>query len=173
MTVLWMEDLFANILSQSILASWLILAVILVRICMKKAPKCLRYVLWALVAVRLLCPISIESPWSLVPEIEISKKDSTLDKYLDSIAVKEVENKDAFVQQELLEQKQIILESLLEEESNLSLIQIEQYKKAQEEAKNFFDVWPKTKPYMYARNAETTLPNGWVSVQHVALGIPM
>ncbi len=41
---------------------------------------------------------------------------------------------------ELLEQKQIILESLLEEESNLSLIQIEQYKKAQEEAKNFFDV---------------------------------
>ncbi len=106
MAVSFLENVFIGILNQSILGSWLILAVIIVRVCMKRTPKSLRYVLWALVAVRLLCPISIESAWSLVPEIEISTKVSTADKYLDSIAVKDVEDIDASVQQELLEQQQ-------------------------------------------------------------------
>ena len=62
-----MEALFLQILSMSMSASWLIIAVIIIRFLLKKAPKGFRYVLWALVAVRLLCPIFIESDFSLVP----------------------------------------------------------------------------------------------------------
>ena len=98
MIALWIKDLFANVMNQSISASWLILAVIFVRICMKKAPKSLRYVLWALVAVRLLCPFSIESAWSLVPEIESFSQEK--DEYVDSIVLQE----NASAQQESFEQ---------------------------------------------------------------------
>lgn len=62
-----MEALFLQILSMSISASWLIVAVILIRFLLKKAPKGFRYVLWAMVAVRLLCPVFIESDFSLIP----------------------------------------------------------------------------------------------------------
>ena len=64
-----MDGLFSNILNMSISASWLILAVILLRAILTKAPKGFRYILWALVAIRLLCPFTIESSFSLVPEV--------------------------------------------------------------------------------------------------------
>lgn len=79
MTGAFVESMFTGVLNQSISASWLIFAVILIRVCIKKIPKSLHYVLWALVAVRLLCPISIESPWSLVPVIEVSSQESEAD----------------------------------------------------------------------------------------------
>ncbi len=62
-----MEALFLQILEMSISASWLILAVLLIRFLLKKAPKGFRYVLWALVAIRLLCPVFVESEFSLIP----------------------------------------------------------------------------------------------------------
>lgn len=67
-----MEGLLFEVLNMSISASWLILAVILIRFLLEKAkaPKGIRYVLWALVAIRLLCPITIESGLSLVPSAE-------------------------------------------------------------------------------------------------------
>ena len=65
-----MDTLFLKILNMSISALWLILAVILLRLVLKKAPKWINVLLWALVAVRLLCPISFESPLSLVPNAE-------------------------------------------------------------------------------------------------------
>ena len=101
MTASWMEYVFTNILNQSISASWLILAVVTIRKCMKKTPKSLRYVLWALVAVRLLCPILIESSWSFVPEIEISTKEDTADGYFDSIVLEDNENLVKYVGQEV------------------------------------------------------------------------
>lgn len=61
---------FSNTLNVSITASWLILAVILLRFLLKKAPKWIRVALWGLVAVRLVLPISIESSYSLVPSTE-------------------------------------------------------------------------------------------------------
>ena len=91
MTGTFVESMFTGVLNQSILASWLILAVVLIRVCMKKTPKSLRYVLWALVAVRLLCPVSIESTWSLVPSIEVSVPLSDEDRYLDSVIVEGAE----------------------------------------------------------------------------------
>ena len=65
-----MEALFLHLLNMSLTASWLVLAVLLVRAIFKKAPKALLCLLWAIVAVRLLCPISLESVFSLVPSAE-------------------------------------------------------------------------------------------------------
>ena len=65
-----MDAIFLKIVNMSIAASWLILAVILLRVVLKKAPKWINVFLWALVAVRLLCPLFFESSLSLVPNAE-------------------------------------------------------------------------------------------------------
>ena len=65
-----MASLFLKLLNMSIAASWLILAVIVLRIALKRAPKWIHCILWALVGIRLLCPISIESALSLSPSSE-------------------------------------------------------------------------------------------------------
>ena len=63
-----MSAVFRALLNLSITASWLILAVLLARLLLKSAPKRLVCLLWALAAVRLCCPFSIESRLSLVPK---------------------------------------------------------------------------------------------------------
>ena len=65
-----MRVVFFRLVNMSITASWLVLAVILLRILLKKAPKSIHCILWALVAVRLLCPFSPESILSLIPSAE-------------------------------------------------------------------------------------------------------
>ena len=65
-----MEAVFLKLLNMSISAGFLILAVILVRVVLKRAPKWIRCVLWGLVAVRLICPFSLESALSLIPSAE-------------------------------------------------------------------------------------------------------
>lgn len=65
-----MNELFLTIVNRSISASWLILAVLLLRFALKKAPKWVNVLLWGIVAVRLLCPFSFESALSLVPSAE-------------------------------------------------------------------------------------------------------
>jgi beta-lactamase regulating signal transducer with metallopeptidase domain len=52
---------------MSLTASYAALAVMLVRLLIKKAPKIFSYVLWSIVLFRLVCPISFESPLSLIP----------------------------------------------------------------------------------------------------------
>lgn len=65
-----MDAVFLKILNMSITAGWLILAVLVLRLFLKKAPKWLSCVLWAIVAVRLVCPVSFESAFSLIPSAE-------------------------------------------------------------------------------------------------------
>lgn len=65
-----MSELFLKIVNMSISASWLIPAVLVLRLVLKKAPKWVRVLLWGIVAVRLICPFSIESAWSLIPSGE-------------------------------------------------------------------------------------------------------
>lgn len=65
-----MSAVFLKVLNLSITAGWLILAVLLVRLLLKRAPKWITCVLWALVAVRLVCPFSLESVLSLIPSRE-------------------------------------------------------------------------------------------------------
>ncbi|MCQ2479878.1 MAG: M56 family metallopeptidase, partial [Clostridia bacterium] len=65
-----MSDIFLNLLNISLTAGWLILAVILLRFLLKKAPKTVNFILWALVAIRLICPFSLQSALSLIPSAE-------------------------------------------------------------------------------------------------------
>ncbi|MDE5804290.1 MAG: M56 family metallopeptidase [Lachnospiraceae bacterium] len=65
-----MELLFLKLVNLSMIASWLVLAVLLIRLVFRKAPKWVRCFLWGLVALRLICPISIESVFSLIPSAE-------------------------------------------------------------------------------------------------------
>lgn len=66
-----MDTLFLKIFNMSIAASWLILAVLLLRILFYKAPKGWRCVLWAMVGIRLIVPLSLESNFSLIPSREV------------------------------------------------------------------------------------------------------
>ena len=65
-----MNELFLKIINMSISASWLILAVLILRLVLKKAPKWVNVLLWGIVAVRLICPLSFESALSLIPSSE-------------------------------------------------------------------------------------------------------
>ena len=65
-----MNELFLKIINMSITASWLVLAVIAVRLVSQKAPRWILCLFWGLVAVRLICPFSIESRLSLIPDAE-------------------------------------------------------------------------------------------------------
>ena len=63
-----MRAIFDTVLTMSIQATWIILAVIVARFLLRSAPKWLRCSLWTLVALRLLCPFSFESSFSLMPD---------------------------------------------------------------------------------------------------------
>lgn len=62
-----MDRLFLGILNMSITASYVILIVIAARLFLKKAPKVFSYALWSVVLFRLICPLSFESMFSLIP----------------------------------------------------------------------------------------------------------
>ena len=65
-----MDMAFIKVLNMSISGSWLVLAILLLRLLLKKSPKWIHVALWALVAVRLICPFSIESSASLMPSTQ-------------------------------------------------------------------------------------------------------
>jgi len=66
-----MSGLFLKVLNLSASASWMILAVLIFRTLLKKAPKWVSVLLWGMVAVRLICPFSIESAVSLIPSAQV------------------------------------------------------------------------------------------------------
>ena len=75
-----MENIFLKLLNMSIAAGWLILAVIVLRIVLKKAPKYIRCILWGLVGIRLIFPFSIESVLSLIPSKETLPQETLFSK---------------------------------------------------------------------------------------------
>lgn len=68
-----MNDMFLNVLNLSITASWIVLVVVLLRFALKKAPKWINCILWAVVGIRLAIPFSFESILSLIPSAKIVK----------------------------------------------------------------------------------------------------
>ena len=66
-----MSEIFLQIINMSISSSYIVLAVLLLRLILKKAPKWITVVLWSFVAVRLIFPFSIESVLSLIPSSEV------------------------------------------------------------------------------------------------------
>lgn len=75
-----MSEMFLKIINMSISASYIVLAVLLLRLLLKKAPKWITVVLWGIVAVRLVCPFSIESVLSLIPSSEVVSPNIMTDK---------------------------------------------------------------------------------------------
>ncbi len=65
-----MSELFLMVLNRSISAGWVVLAVLLLRLVLKKAPRWTHVLLWGLVALRLVLPGSVESMLSLIPSAE-------------------------------------------------------------------------------------------------------
>ena len=70
-----MSELFIEILNMSISATYLILAVALLRVPLKKAPKWISVLLFGIAAIRLICPFSIESVLSLIPSADTVSPD--------------------------------------------------------------------------------------------------
>lgn len=70
-----MVNVFIKLLNISFSASLLILACILIRFAFKKMPKYLRCVLWMLVLVRLVCPLHLESSFSVLPKRDLISRD--------------------------------------------------------------------------------------------------
>jgi beta-lactamase regulating signal transducer with metallopeptidase domain len=64
-----MGTLFIKVIEISVAASFLMLAVILLRIPLKKAPKWFMGVLWAIVALRLIFPFQFETSIGFIPNI--------------------------------------------------------------------------------------------------------
>jgi len=84
-----MNELFLQIINISLSASVLILAVILLRLILQKSPKWIHVLLWGIVALRLLCPFSIESPFSVIPQSISSGKflSERIDDYIGEISI--------------------------------------------------------------------------------------
>ena len=71
-----MTRLFLEIFNMSVAASYLLLAIVLIRIPLKKAPKWISVLLFGIAAIRLICPLSIESVLSLIPSGETVSPDN-------------------------------------------------------------------------------------------------
>lgn len=65
-----MQAVFLKLLNMSITAGWIVLAVIILRILLKKAPRWITCILWGLIGIRLVFPFSFESFISLIPSAE-------------------------------------------------------------------------------------------------------
>lgn len=61
----WLGNVFIQILNMSVTAGYCIIAVLLIRLVFRKAPRKYLYVLWMIVAFRLICPVSISSDFSI------------------------------------------------------------------------------------------------------------
>ena len=61
-----MSGIFITVLNMSLTASYCILAVIALRLLLRRQPKLLSYLLWSVVLFRLLCPVSISGSFSLM-----------------------------------------------------------------------------------------------------------
>lgn len=63
-----MENLFSAVIRLSIMGSYVILVSLFVRLLLKKAPKWISYALWVAAGWRLILPLSISNPLSLIPK---------------------------------------------------------------------------------------------------------
>ena len=75
-----LEQIFLKIMDMSRMASMVIVALFLVRILLKRFPKYVSYLLWSVVLFRLICPITLESNISPVPNLEPVFYDYTSEK---------------------------------------------------------------------------------------------
>lgn len=63
-----MEHLFLSSLNMSLTASYVVLFLIVMRIFFRNSPKIISYIMWSVVAFRLLIPFSFKGVFSLIPK---------------------------------------------------------------------------------------------------------
>ena len=85
-----MAEVFLSVVNRGLSASFLVLAVIAARFLLKKGPRWMLCALWGLVALRLLCPFSLESPLSLVPTPEPVSSEAVFNT-VEAVPVEELE----------------------------------------------------------------------------------
>lgn len=73
-----MNEMFRGVLNASFQGGIVILAVLILRLVLKKAPKKYICLLWILAGLRLLMPFSIESSLSLQPRVELVELDQAV-----------------------------------------------------------------------------------------------
>lgn len=66
-----MAEVFLKLMNMSITAGYLVVAVLLARLFLRKSPKWISCLLWGIVALRLVLPFTVESPLSLIPSAEV------------------------------------------------------------------------------------------------------
>ncbi len=71
-----MTELFLGILNRSISAGWLIVAIVVLRLLLKRTPKWIICVLWCMVAVRLVIPTTFESAFSMIPHTQVIPRET-------------------------------------------------------------------------------------------------
>ena len=74
-----MEAVFLKIVNMGITATWVVLAVIAMRFLLKKAPKWISVAMWTIVGLRLVCPFSLESIFSLIPSSQTVSPEIMMD----------------------------------------------------------------------------------------------
>ena len=79
--------LFPALLNMSLTGSIVILAVLVIRFFLRKAPKKWSYLLWLVVAFRLICPVSFSAPVSLLGAINAPVTDAGIIEYVPRAAV--------------------------------------------------------------------------------------
>ncbi|MCL2279580.1 MAG: M56 family metallopeptidase, partial [Oscillospiraceae bacterium] len=91
-----MGNIFLTVLNMSLIGTFIIAVICLVRLTLKKVPKIISYCLWAVVGFRLLIPVTIESAMSLIPlqaarfANNITARSDSLASYSDPTAAREV-----------------------------------------------------------------------------------
>ena len=70
-----MTDIFLKSVNMGIAAGWLVLAVMILRLLLRRAPRQLMFALWGIAALRLVMPVSIQSIFSLIPSAETISPD--------------------------------------------------------------------------------------------------
>lgn len=68
-----MVKLFTVVVNMSITASFVMLAVMAARFCLKKAPKAFSYFLWLAVFIRLICPVTLQADFGVVPDMSVAQ----------------------------------------------------------------------------------------------------
>lgn len=63
-----MERIFLEVLKMSLVSCYIIIFVLIMRLLLRKAPKIFSYLLWSIVFVKLICPVTFEGVISLIPK---------------------------------------------------------------------------------------------------------
>lgn len=86
-----MENIFLRIVNMSITASYCVVFICMARLLLRKCPKIFSYLLWCIVAIRLICPVGIESRFSLMPNVDL-QDELRLDKDYDDKTIENMES---------------------------------------------------------------------------------